>query len=197
MPNVFDPLARRLRVPFNLPWFIFDLGNKQLITTTTIPGDISDSKAVVISETPIPGLNFNPVSVGGAANRKIAFTLPLVKKNGAVGNVLVLKQFDNLRNQSFGFHLNAKLFQTGHQFQPNPKVLYYWGTGSVPLEYYVSKCDFVHKSFFVNALGLPQYSEISMELVLDETSILYKAEENFRKVASLLGMAEGLAVAAL
>jgi hypothetical protein len=105
---------------------------------------------------------------------------------------LILKQFDNLRNQSFGFHLNAKLFQGGQQFQPNPKVLYYWGTGSVPLEYYVTRCDFVHKSYFVNSLGSPQYSEISIELLLDETSPLYKAEESFRKVASLLGMAEGV-----
>ena len=183
-----------INIPFHLPWFIFDLSNKQLITTQTIPeSDIRDEKDIVFAETPIPGLNFHPVTIGGGGNRKVSFTIPLVKKNNFVGNVLILKQFDNLRNQSFGFHLDSKLFQKTHQFTPNPKVLYYWGVGSIPLEYYVTKCAFVHKSRFVNALGYPQYSEISLELTLDETTLLYKAEENFRKVASMLGMVEGAA----
>ena len=181
----------RIRIPFHLPWFIFDKTNKQLITSKTIPSDIADSKSIVLSETPVPGLNFNPINVGGGGNRKVSFTLPLVKRNNLVGNVFLLKQFDNLRNQSFGLNL-SKIFERAHQFTPNPKVIFNWGIGSIPLEWYVAKCDFIHKSYFVNALGMPQYSEISMELWLDETAVIYKAEESFRKVASLIGMAEGI-----
>ena len=39
----------------------------------------------------------------------------------------------------------------------------------------------------VNALGLPQHSIINLELTLDETSVLYKAEEMYRDVSATLG----------
>lgn len=178
------PLSYNLpKFAFNLPWFMLDIGNKQLILSQTIPSDIKDTKGIVFAETPIPGLNYQPLSYGGGANRKLQFTLPLIKRNNTVGNVLMLKQFDNLRNQSMGL---LGLF-TG-QFTPNPQVLYYYGTGSIPLIYYVTKCDATHKSGWVNEMGMPQYSEIEIELTLDESHPLYRAEEVFRKVSSIAGM---------
>jgi hypothetical protein len=183
-------MAKNRYNPVNLPWFMFDLYNKQLITTLSIPGDITDSKQIVLSETPIPGLNFNPINSGGMGNRKVSFTIPLVKRNNVVGNLLLLKQFDNLRNQAFGLSLSG-IFKPSKRFTPNPKVLFYWGSGSsVPLLWYVAKCDFVHKSQFTNRFGYTQFSEISLELWLDETSPLFKAEEIFRKVASYAGMVQ-------
>lgn len=174
---------------FNVPWFIFDIYNKQLITSPVIPSDISDKKDVVLTEAPVPGLNYMPIQNAGGGNRKISFTLPLIKRNNTVGNILILKQFDQLRNQGVGL---TSLVSAG-QFTPNPKVLYYWGIGSVPLEYYVKKCDPVHKHGWVNAVGYPQYSDIEFELWLDENSLLYKAEEMFRKASALAGMAINLA----
>lgn len=168
---------------YNLPWFIFDIGNIQLITSATIPGDMADKKDIILSETPIPGLNFSPITYGGGGNRKISFTLPIIKRNNSVGNVLLLKQFDNLRNQSVGL---TGVFSS--QFKPNPKVLYYWGSGSIPLIYWVKKCDFVHLEGWTNELGNPKYSNVEIELWLDETNVLYKAEEVYRKIASLVGM---------
>jgi len=175
-----------LNVPkfaFRLPWFILDISNKQLITSTIIPGDIKDTKEIILSEAPIPGLNFSPILPGGAGNRKLAFTLPLIKRNNTIGNVLMLKQFDMLRNNAVGL---TGVF-TG-QFESTPQVLYYWGIGSVPLVFWVKKCDATHKQGWTNALGMPQYSEIEFELWLDETHPLYLAEEVFRKVSSLAGM---------
>lgn len=163
---------------FNLPWFMYDISNKQLITTRSVPLDITDNKEIFLTETPISGLNYAPVQHGGNGNRKISFILPLVKRNNTIGNSLLLQQFSALRNQAVGI---ANIFTT--QFNPNPKVLYYWGTGSVPLVYYVKKCDFTNKKNWVNQLGQPQYSEVSMELWLDESNIIYKAEETFRKVS--------------
>jgi hypothetical protein len=169
----------------HIPWFMLDLNNYQLITTPLIPSsDITTSKEIVLAETPIPGLGFSPIASGGFGNKKISFTLPLVKKNNSVGNLLLLQQFENLRNPVFGL---TGIFQESPQFTPNPKVLYFWGTGSgVPLEYFVAKCDPVHHSSFVNAYGYPQYSEISIELILDETSPLNKAEGVFRKLSGII-----------
>lgn len=165
---------------FGLPWFMFDLYNKQLITSQTVPGDISDNKNVILTETPIPGLNYSPVQPAGNGNRKISFTLPLLKRNNTIGNSLLLQQFHALRNQATGL---KGIFS--NQFEPNPKVLYYWGTGSVPLVYFVSKCDFTHKKQWINQLGQPQFSEVQIELILDENDPIYKAEEMYRKMSLL------------
>lgn len=173
------------RIPkytFNLPWFMFDIFNKQLITSTVIPTDIADKKDILLTETPIPGLNYAPIQPSGGGNRKLTFTLPLIKRNNTIGNVLLLKQYDVLRNQATGL---LNIFT--QQFTPTPKVLYYWGTGSVPLIYWVKRCDATHKRGWINQLGQPQYSEIEFELWLDEADPLYQAEEVFRKVSSLTG----------
>lgn len=177
MPRFIAP-----RFAFRLPWFMFDLYHRQLITSPVIPGDISDTKEVVLAEQPIPGLNFAPISPGGGGNRKVSFTIKLIKRNNTVGNVLLLKQIDALRNQA------GTLFgpQPG-QFTPNPKVLYFWGTGSIPLVWWVKKADATHKEGWVNALGQPQFSEIAFELWLDETDPIYHGEEMWRRAAALLG----------
>lgn len=163
---------------FKLPWFMYDLYNQQLITSQTIPSDIKDSKDIYLTEVPIPGLNYAPIQPAGNGNRKISFTLPLLKRNNTVGNSLLLQQFQALRNQAAGL---LNIYST--QFNPNPKVLYYWGTGSIPLEYFVSKCELTNKQGWVNQLGQPQFSEVNIELILNENSMLYKAEELYRKVS--------------
>ena len=169
---------------FHIPWFMMDLDNKQLIMSPLIPGDIKDTKGIVYAEQPIPGLNYQPYNYGGGGNRRIQFTIPLVKRNNTVGNVLLLKQFENLRNQATGF-----FGISGGQFEPNPQVLYYWGVGSLPQIYNVTKCEFNHRSGFINNFGYPTFSDIDIELMLDETALIYKAEEIFRKVSSMVGMA--------
>lgn len=163
-----------------IDWWMFDLSNYQLITTKTIPGDMSDQKDIILAETPIPGENFSKVNYGGGGNRKISFTLPIINRNGILGNVGLLKQFDNLRNQPIGFFSISS-----SQFTPNPKVLFQYGTGSVPLVYYVKKCDFTQPEGWMNKFAQPQYTLVEIELWLDENNPLYIAEEIFRKFASL------------
>lgn len=177
-------MAEVKRFALHLPWFMYDIHNQQLITSPVIPGDIRDTKEIILAEQRIPGLNYAPVNPAGGGNRKIQFTLQLIRRNNTVGNVLLLKQIDMLRNQAVGF----LGFRAG-QFTPNPKVLYYWGTGSVPLVYWVARADATHRQGWVNAMGQPQNSEIDFELWLDETHPLYRVEEVFRKVSALLGEA--------
>jgi len=164
---------------------MFDIANKQLITTQTVPEDIIDTKDVTLVETPIPGLNYAPVQNSGNGNRKISFTLKIIKRNNTVGNSLLLQQFAALRNQAPGI---KAIFSK--QFTPNPKVLFFWGTGSVPLVYFVKKCDFNNKKFFINQQGNPQYTEVSIELVLDESNPIYKAEELYRQASIIAGQAQ-------
>jgi hypothetical protein len=173
----------------HIPWFMFDLTNQQLITTRYIPGDISDIKSIIYTETPIPGLNYQPVSPGGGGNRKISFTLPLIYKTASVGDLGLLKQFDMLRNRS---KISLPWGTPQMQFDSTPQALYNWGIGSVPLVYWVTKCDEVHKTGWVNQFGNPQYSEIEIELVLDESNPLYLLEEAYRMASAVLGMAQGL-----
>jgi len=164
------------KVDFHISWFMFDIANAQLITSPwCIPGDIHDVKEIVLVENPIPGLNYRPIAYGGGGNRKLAFTLPLIKRDPFIGNLAILKQFDMLRNQAQGI---TQIFSG--QFIPTPQVLYNWGTGSTPQIYWVKKCDPANKQGWVNRAGYPMYSEIDFELWLDESNPMYMMEEVFR-----------------
>lgn len=169
---------------FILDWFMYDIGNQQLITSKAIPGDIVTDKQIFLTEVPIPGLNFSPALYIGNGNEKISFTLPLIKRNNTIGNSLLLQQFYALRNQTQSL---VNIFST--QFRPNPKVLYYWGTGHLPLIYFVSKCRMTNKKGWVNQIGQPQYSEVVIELTLDEMNPLNKAEELYRQVSMITASA--------
>ena len=166
-----------------IPWFMVDLDNFTILTSLTIPGDISDTKKIVMGESAVPGLGYEPLTPGGMGNRKVAFEIPIIKRNFPLGNTLILKGFEQLRNQVQGF----LSFGGGEQFSKGPKVLYYWGTNSIPLEYYVTKCDFVHKEGYVNEFGFTQFTAVSIELVLDEESLLYLGEQLFRQVSAIAG----------
>lgn len=182
-------LLKISKIPFNLPFFIFDIDNKQLITTPIIPSDIQDNKDVFLVEQPIPGLGYAPIQSSGLGNRKVSFTIQVINRDRIFGNLGLLKQFDSLRNERFDI---VKVFQKTSQFTPNPKVLFKWGIGSVPLIWYVKKCDVIHKQHFTTAFGDPMFSTISMELWLDEANVLNRAERMFRGLSALAGQAEGL-----
>jgi hypothetical protein len=168
-----------------IPWFMYDFENNQLITSKFVPSDIQDTKRVILTEVPIPGRNYSPVVPGGNGNRRISFSLPLLHK-GDAGNIIWLKQFQLLRNQV------GSLFNAGRkQFAKNPRVIYYYGTGSVPLVYWVAKADIVNKEHWNNRFGIPQYSIVNIELILDERNIMYKAEEAFRFFTGIAGTFAG------
>jgi len=173
----------------HVPWFIYDLTNKVLITAPTIPSDIRDGKNIVLAEIRIPGLPYDPVYPAGMRNRKVSFQLQLIKRDNTLGNVQQLRQFDALRYPAMD------LLSIGNdtQFQPNPKVLYWWGTGSMPLEWYVSRCDWVNTQGWINGMGNPKYSIIDMELTLDEKSPLFQMEDMARRAMAITGQITGLA----
>ena len=73
-------------IVMNLPWFIFVRDTGPLITSRTIPDQITDEKGITLSEQQVPGLNYQPVIPGGNANRHIGFTLPIVSRTAVLGN---------------------------------------------------------------------------------------------------------------
>lgn len=174
--------------PGRVPWFLYDLYNRQLITSPIVPGDIADQKGVVLAEVRVPGLGFSPVFPSGMNNRHVSFQMRLVKRNNTIGNLAMLKQLEALRVPAA-----APGMETAGQFQSNPKVIYWWGTGSAPLVWYVARCDFTHHEGWINAMGFPQYTTADMELVLDERDPLNAMEEAFRRTMMLNGSIEGLA----
>jgi hypothetical protein len=111
----------------------------------------------------------------------------LLKKNAILGNQPTLQQFSSLRNPVFSVFRGLKTMP----YNMNPQVLYWYGSGMVlPQKYYVAKCDFNHEYF--NALGYPQKTDISMELILDETSKIYLFERYARSILSVLGLLESV-----
>ena len=49
-----------------------------------------------------------------------------------------------------------------------------------------------HKQGWANQVGAPQYTEIDIELILDEEHPLYKAEEMYRQASAILGEVQGI-----
>jgi len=166
----------------NIGWFMFDIDNLQLITNKYIPSEINDNKSIFYVETEVPGLSYSPVAFSGMGNRKLSFSFSIIEKNNSIGNLIILSQMKQLRQPKTGL-----LGVLGdEQFKSNPRVLYSWGTGSIPLVYYVSKCDFVHKSNMTNQVGSPQNSEVQIELILDEPNVLNQVENTISSLTSKL-----------
>ncbi len=177
------------KLPFNVPWYMFDMSNYVLITTPSgsIPSDISDTKEIIFAEIQVPGMSYQPIQSGGMGNRKIGFNLIVIKRDSIEGNKKIIAQFENLRNQASGL---AGIFSSTSQFQPNPQVLYCWGVGSIPLVWYVKKCNFVNKQYWHNPFGVPQLTEVSIELTLDEKNPINRVEESYRKLSAMAGITE-------
>ena len=172
--------------PYYVPWFMYDIDNQQLITSPIIPSDQADNKNLIYAEIQIPGLNGQPIQAGGFGNNKVAFTLQVIKRDGIIGNLAMLKQLDQLRQPKNDLR---NILKKGTQFQSNPQVLYYWGIGRAPQIWYVTKCDFIHKQNWTNQAANPKYSEVSIELTLDEFNPINKLEDTFRKITALTGNA--------
>lgn len=176
--------------PRIIPWYMFILDANLLVTSPTIPGDITDDKGILFAETTIPGLDYAPVSPGGFSNRKVSFILTVVQRQSLAGNTNLLKLYEVLRNPTSSL---ADIFNQSTQFTQNPKVLYNYGIGSAPLVWYVSKCSFTHLGQYTNAIGNPQFTNINIELILDEKDITNQIEKVYRQFASLVGSAESIA----
>lgn len=176
--------------PRIIPWYMYILDANLVITSPTIPGDITDNKNILFAETTIPGLDYAPVSSGGFSNRKVSFTLTVIQRQSLAGNSNLLKLYEVLRNPT---NTLADIFSQSSQFTQNPKVIYNYGIGSVPLVWYVSKCNFTHSGRYTNAIGNPQFTDVQIELTLDEKDVTNKIEKVYRQFASLVGSAESIA----
>ena len=87
-----------MSLPRIIPWYLYVLDVNLLITSPTIPTSIADNKDILFAETPIPGLDYAPVSPGGFSNRKINFTLKVIQRQSLAGNSNLLKLYEVLRN---------------------------------------------------------------------------------------------------
>jgi len=172
---------------FRIPWFMLDLGNFTLITLPNVPLEVNSSKVINWAKIKVPGREFEPMQFSNMGAQEISFSIKVINRSWVYGNLPMLKLFENLRTPVEG--LLTMLFSKLNN--ANPKVLFWYGTGNtIPLIYYVEQCDFKHILF--NKLGYPTVTDVDMKLVLDEDTILYKAEKIARMVLTFAGMAEAV-----
>lgn len=165
-------------------WWMFDIDNKQLISLTTAPRSVSNTQSIKYTNLSVPGLDYEPSNYSGLGNPKISFSIQAIARNDILGNQTLIKQFENLRKPSTGL---TSFFAKKESFVPNPRVLIQYGTGSsVPLVYFVKKCDMVHSLW--TALGYPKVTDIALDLELDGTHPINVAETVASKAGSLVGM---------
>lgn len=174
-----------------LPWYILS-ENGVLITSPTIPLSIQSSKEIIYAENAVPGLNFTPKYPNRQGNNKIAFTIPIINRRGLLGNANYMAQFEMLRNSDTPTIKDLIAKKDTISFKALPQVVYSWGTHLPPLLYWVTKCDFEHTGTLTNRAGFSQYTMVSMELELDETSKLYNMYKLVRGVQATLGTVESI-----
>lgn len=169
-----------------VPWFIFSIDTGDLIISKTIPDSVSDVKPITRPGTQIPGGDSEVSKFGSIGSRRISFSIRFAKFNSGLGVAPTVKALENLRNPTpplLGFG-------TPDPFTSNPEVIYWHGTGSLPLQYFVNRCDFTHS--YPNRLGNPQVTDASIELILNEGGDLVFAEELYRQVTAKLSYAQSL-----
>lgn len=170
-------------------WYMYILDIHLLIVSPIVPREINDTKNILFAETTIPGLSNAPISAGGFGNRKVSFSLQIIRRNNLDGNVNLLKLYEILRHPTASIQ---DIFSQNSQFQQNPKVIYNFGIGSVPLVWFVTKCDFVHSGQFTNSIGNPKFSTMNIELTLDENHPTNLMEKTFRQFAAIVGSAQAV-----
>lgn len=196
-----------------VPWFIFainsdfkrelaNLGNRQFsaifraidtqptfFSSRIVPEAITSNKPINYSDKAVAGGRTSIPQFGNFGATTLSFSLRYASMNDTLGVTRTQKFFESLRNPETGiFSSFAQPFSADEPFRPNPKVLYYYGTNSVPMVYFVTKCNFTLSSY--NTKGFAQVIDVSLELVLDESGALFEAERLFRSTinaASLIG----------
>jgi len=170
-----------------IPFFMFDMGNYELIILPNVPLEVKSAKEIKWVPTETPGGSTTPMQFSTFGPQTLSFTIKVIDRNPYAGNLPILKQFEKLRVPTEG--LMSLLFDT--KSNANPQVLFWYGTGNLlPLVYYVTKCEFNH--IMIGKFNFPEATEIDMELKLDESHILYRAERIARMALSIAGM--GLAI---
>lgn len=162
-----------------------EAANTRIFTSNTVPDSISSQKQMSYEQLQIPGGRASIPKFGSMQAKKISFSLKLARFNNQTGVNPDVKFFEMLRYPFFrlqeignGFSQGSKLFK---DFTPNPKVLYFWGTGAV-LNYFVTNVNIDLSKF--NNLGFPQVATISLDLELDEDGALFTAEMKYMQIVS-------------
>lgn len=176
------------KLPGSIPFWMFDKKNFQLIISRSVPTSISDGKNIVYAEVSVPGGGASDNVFASMGAEEVSFSLRIVNFNNSLGNSLLLAQYRNLRTPGGVLDI---AFLNRRQFNPNPTVLMWWGTGKfAPLEYKVVDVQFTHQNH--NRFGFPQVTDVAMKFRLDHEGLLFKLEDMFMKVGSYVGMADSL-----
>lgn len=171
----------------SVPWFIVDIESFDLITLPNVPLEVNSAKSINYAKKSVPGDETQPLQFTGMDPKVISFDIDVVRKSQILGALPVIKQFESLRVPQFG--LGNIIFGESNR---NPKVLFHYLSGDLlPMEYYVTKCDMINS--MPNFSGYPQRCQVSMELTMDEKSILHTAEKMTRVALKVLGVVDNIA----
>lgn len=171
-----------------LPWYMYIVDTKTLITSPTIPTNISDRKQIVYAEAEPPGLNYTPLYPSRNGGRKISFQIVIIDRRTQLGNSNILQQFETLRNNN----TDINIFDSSDiVLNPPSEVIYSWGLFTPPLKYLVRKCDFEHRSDQTQKkTGYSSFTTVDLELELIENSDLFNNYLALRTVQNYGGMAQ-------
>lgn len=166
------------------------IGGSNVLSSNIIPEQITFNKPINYSQKAIPGGRTSIPEFNNFGATTVSFTVTHVNVNSEFGVVGVQKFFESLRQPEERYDSGTSALGTlvgnSPPFIANPKVIYFYGTGSVPMVYFVTKVDFTLGRF--NRNSFPQAITVGIDLVLDENGALYNAESAFRLSVNKLNL---------
>lgn len=173
--------------------FIVNLGSYLPFIFTYNPTEVTTEKDINYFEAPNVGGSHHKMYFTGFSNKKASFTLDCIDMENPFGVLDQIAYFECLREPDAGLLGIAGSF-FGNENYPPPQVLFNFGTGAiVPLVWDVGNIDITASLFYAGkirgVMGIPKRAIVSCEFILDENSILFKANQIAKKMLQITGSA--------
>ena len=160
------------------------------------PSEINTKKPINYFKSPNIGGAFHELFFIGFDNTTVSFDLMLLDMESPIGVKPAISWFEQLRKPAPGILGLANTFK-GNANYPPPQVLFQFGVSMVPLIWNISSVDITPSNFSLDdhirgVIGVPRQADISIELILDEDSTLYRAESIAEQASSIIGSVESI-----
>ncbi len=159
------------------------------------PTEVNSEKKINYVEAPNIGGSHKTRYFTGFDSKEVSFKLMCVDMQGPLGVKPQIDYFEALRNPDPGlFGLFSSIF--GNENYPPPQILFWFGTGLVPLVWDVLDVRISATHFMDGHItgiwGIPKKAEIDLKLALVEDHILNKANRIAETAGYIAGSVESV-----
>jgi hypothetical protein len=158
------------------------------------PESVESEKKISYTITPNIGGAFKRRYFSGFESKQVSFKLVLIDMESPTGVLEEISYFEQLREPDPGILGLATLY--GNENYPPPQILFQFGVSFLPLVWDVLDVkisgDHYYSGSVRGVIGVPKKADIILELALDESNIINKANQIAKKADMYAASAKSL-----